>query len=282
MQELAFSEECVFISEPTDRLLFEHEVTVTRFLSVVGKFGMGRMPSLHMSNPRLANHGGVSISTVKGDEGWSSAGSNYELKGPWGLIGDLDQPKPQAYLFRPSLDLRRTDKGAVNSREEEKVEVTELNRFEAHAVALLRQGEKLVRWENDRALHAVGAIRAETQCLRCHVDNKPGDLLGAFTYCFTKTPSEPMDERTHQILKLHEKGLSSAAIATAVGLDVQEARPASSEKKLSYEVLGSLIRQGIVTEEFIAMHAEQRKYVLTLLDQSLGPVKKPRAAAGAE
>ncbi|MBL9131886.1 MAG: hypothetical protein JNG86_11835, partial [Verrucomicrobiaceae bacterium] len=70
MKEVVFSEESVSVSEPSDRLLFEHETNVDNFLSTAGKFGLGRILAIHLSNPRYATHGGVMKVPGFDKDGW--------------------------------------------------------------------------------------------------------------------------------------------------------------------------------------------------------------------
>ncbi|MBL9132824.1 MAG: hypothetical protein JNG86_16570, partial [Verrucomicrobiaceae bacterium] len=144
-----------------------------------------------------------------------------------------------------------------------------------------RKGEKLVRWENERTMHAVGAVRAETQCLRCHEGSKAGDLLGAFTYSFAKTGVVPPDEKTAQIVKLHDERKTPLQIAEAVGLlkPPAEAEFPGVKTFAITQLHQALLSQGIVTAEMLAAQAQRRKDVL---NSNLGPVKKPKASAGAE
>lgn len=110
MERVLFSEECVTVSEPSNRMLFEHEENVNSFLSIGAKFGMGRLLIVHMSHPRLATHGGVAKSPMAAYNAWNENGHRYALARPWGMIGDLEQPQPKAYLFRPSPYMREDGK----------------------------------------------------------------------------------------------------------------------------------------------------------------------------
>lgn len=130
-------------------------------------------------------------------------------------------------------------------------------------------------------MHAVGAIRAETQCLRCHEGSKAGDLLGAFTYSFVKSKAAPPDEPTKLMLKLSDEGKTLAEIAEAAGL-LKGMKGGANQRNVataSYAVQTVLLEQGAVTAEMIAEQAGWRKQVL---ETDLGPVKKPNASAGAE
>lgn len=282
MKGVKFGEECTTLSEPSDRLLFEHEGNVNSFLGIGMKLGLGRYLIVHLSNPRLATHGGVINSTLRGDNGWNEHGSHYSLTRPWGMIGDLDQNQPKAYLFRPSPYLRLPAKEGELPAAAPEIEEYAVNPFEDHALSLLRKGEKIVRWEQEDTMHAVGAIRSEAQCLRCHA-GKTGDLLGAFTYSFAKSKAAMPDDKTKQLLKLHDEGKTLFQIAMTAGLLKEKDAKESSDSKAvviaSYEVQSTLLKQGVVTAEMLA---EQKRRREQLLNTELGPVKEPRKRAGAE
>lgn len=270
-----FEEECVTVSHASDRLLYAHEDTVNHFLSMAMKMGLGRVLAAHYSNPKLASHGGVIRSVGNGDEGWSTNGNRYALSRPWGLIGALNEPVAQAWLFRRSPFLSRGGKNAPP--ELPKPEAYALNRFEEYALSMLRKGEKLVRWERDDVMLAVGAVRAEAVCLRCH-DGAAGDLLGAFTYSFAKTKAAEPDAKTQQILQWNREGQKLDQIAASLSLFEKSLEGKGSGRMHGYQITQALLGQGIVTAEMLEKQAGIRHHVL---QTDLGPVKKP-GAAGAE
>jgi hypothetical protein len=280
MEGVNFGEECTTVSEPSNRLKFEHERNVNSFLSIPMKLGLGRYLIVHMSNPRLVTHGGVINSLSSNDNGWNENGSLYSLSRPWGMIGDLGQKEPKAYLFRPSPLLERQGKTVEPAKAGTNIENYPVNRFESYALSLLHKGEKLVRWERKDTMHAVGAIRAEAQCLRCH-DGKVGDLLGAFTYSYAKSKAVPPDEKTKLMLKLHDEGKTLAQIAEAAGLLKEARNPADTQTIASagHHVAFALLYQGIVPGEMVQLVDQGRKH---LLDTDLGLVKKPPSPSGAE
>ena len=61
------------------------------------------------------------------------------------------------------------------------VEKRELTPFEVEGVRRLRAGANVLAAEENGHPVMLGAIRASEKCASCH-DNKPGDLLGAFSY----------------------------------------------------------------------------------------------------
>lgn len=278
LENINFGEECVTVSEPSNRLLFQHEQNVNDFLAIGSKFGFGRALAVHMSNPHLATHGGVVKSLGFNTTDWSENGHSFKFARTWGLIGALDLEKPKAYLFRPSPYLVKYAKEKGSPKMEAGIEESALNRFEDHALSLLRKGEKLVRWDGEDFMHALGAIRAEAQCLRCHDNNKAGDLLGAFTYSFTKSKAVPPDEKTKQILTFNNEGKTALQIAEALGW-IKSKQPGKFDLSRMYTVRLTLLEHGIVTAEMLADQARWRQEILKT---DLGPVKKPHASAGAE
>jgi hypothetical protein len=57
--------------------------------------------------------------------------------------------------------------------------------FESKGLRVLRDGEDLFVHETADTLRAVGALRSARQCVECH-GGKRGDLLGAFSYTFSR------------------------------------------------------------------------------------------------
>jgi hypothetical protein len=276
MEGIQFEEESVTVSEPANRMLFQHEENVNGFLSIASKLGRGRaFIFIHLSNPRLATHGGVRDHRGELHAPWNENGHAYKLASLWGMIGDLNQPKPQAYLFRRSPKLKLDAEGAAIPNEGAEMEAVALNRFEEYALTQLQKGEKLVRWESAQSMHAVGAIRAEAQCLRCHDNHKAGDLLGAFTYQYTKSKAAPADNQTKLILTLSNEGKTIRQIAEARGL--QKEANGMAAFLAENRIRTALLQQSIVTTEMLTDQARKRQNVLEL---DLGTLKKPRTAAG--
>jgi len=57
-----------------------------------------------------------------------------------------------------------------------------LSKFESDAISQLKSGKDIVTQNVPGGRLAVGAIRAEPACLRCHTTQRDGDVLGAFSY----------------------------------------------------------------------------------------------------
>ena len=60
--------------------------------------------------------------------------------------------------------------------------------FETSARAGFESGKDIASRNEGRALRCMGAVRAVKECVQCHDDKKPGDLLGAFTYRLKAVP----------------------------------------------------------------------------------------------
>jgi hypothetical protein len=73
---------------------------------------------------------------------------------------------------------------ALKSAAVAKLDVRPLDVFEIAGVAELSQGKQLFVRNRGNVIRMLGALRATQQCLKCHDDQKNGDLLGAFSYTF--------------------------------------------------------------------------------------------------
>jgi len=62
--------------------------------------------------------------------------------------------------------------------------VRDLDEFEKRALADLQEGEQVRLTEASGTVRLLGALRARSDCLKCHSDKKEGDLLGALSYAF--------------------------------------------------------------------------------------------------
>jgi hypothetical protein len=277
LSKVDFLSECTTSSDPSNRLLFEHEQVVNSFLDVPRKFGRERMMVMHLGNEHLATHGGT---TQKPGE-WQENGQLYKLQNNWGMIGDIVEDTPKVYFLNVTSLLRRpTDPAgpAKPNKAKETGEQTLKERstdpFEAYAISLLKKGEPVVRWERDGFMRAVGAIRSTGACQRCH-ESKDGDLLGAFTYEFGKTKFAPTDVQKLE-LKYAEKGKDVEEIAQIL----------KSNKKLglgndnrfgAWTVQMDLLQCGYVTPAMVSRQTESRAYLLNWIQSSFNRPNKATA-----
>ena len=92
------------------------------------------------------------------------------------LVSLLKHSSPVAYV---SGELPRMDK--LND-----AQIRPLNQFERDSLHRLRLEEDLVVDDRASGIEILGAIRAGTDCLKCH-SVKRGELLGAFSYKLVRT-----------------------------------------------------------------------------------------------
>jgi hypothetical protein len=197
------------IDDERDPFLFHHEMTVNSFLNADG-FGARRVfdsvPGLHgalnaSNGPWL--HGGFSYEVGVHDlMGLQKAGQprvypilELVAKAPEPkryTIEELSPAARQAISLRHTL-VRKLPLPTLPISEEHNIPVRELDAFEQQALPLLRAGHALVKDEQSGYLRMLGAIRAQETCLKCHDDQKSGDLLGAFTYFVTKQPAPEVE-----------------------------------------------------------------------------------------
>jgi hypothetical protein len=294
LSKVDFAKECVSVSDPSDRLLYGHEETVNSFLEVFRKFGKGRMLVVHRSNAHLATHGGTIDSP--GEDEWNEKGIRYTVANEWGLLGNVNLPRAKAYSIKVSPFLKEKNGNGVDPgqdvsdsmRAKPNLEERAADSFEAYALQRLKKGDVLVRWERPDFLRAVGAVRAETVCLKCH-EVKKGDLLGAFTYQFSKMSADEAakkDKRqieqgahlwpreTLEVLEGNRKGLSIEAIARTLPRYRNLNNP--KDRWGAYrDVESQLLHAGIVTEEMLS---SQRKERADLLESTVALLEEVETA----
>jgi len=209
-----FAVECTTPSDATTMEVYVHGEMVNSFLNVEGKFGLRRFERIHYANEhRLTNHGG----TLTQPFGWSTATHEHKLVN-WDMMGDVADKNPKVFYLDagrggPEALWVKDDSKPRNLSADDLKELTQklrtgkstnntaelldrpLSDFEAYALAELKKGEHLVKWEQPEFNRFVGPIRAGEMCLKCHPGAKVGDVLGAFTYDYVKTalPTDPFE-----------------------------------------------------------------------------------------
>ncbi|WP_395737902.1 hypothetical protein [Prosthecobacter sp.] len=125
-----------------------------------------------------------------------------------------------------------------------------LNEFETAAFRLLQAGHAMVVKQEGEVFRALGAIRMQESCRRCHDDKKNGDLLGAFTYLGLREREATDDERKRRAqLRLDAQGdikdtkfMSSYMGAKALNYD-DESKAFLLDRKLRGE--------GVITQHMV-------------------------------
>ena len=93
-----------------------------------------------------------------------------------------------------------------------------LSEFETAAVAKLRDGEDVVLEVSADAMHAVGAIRARTECISCHKTAEVGTLLGAFTYTLAlQSEATPAADRLGNLEGLTDQERAAVEAIESIG-----------------------------------------------------------------
>lgn len=258
-----FAVECTVTSDPADRMLFEHEAMVNSFLNVPDKFGFGRMIQMERyDHPHFAMHGG----TNQQPRAWSEGGHRYTMA-HWGMAGDVDEEKAKVYHLTATQLVLKPD--ARSRQERKQIAEREADPFEVHAISLLKRGEKLVRWERADLMRALGAVRADAVCLRCH-EVKQGDLLGAFTYEFTKGLPLELDPEQRDVVRAFEQGMTLKQIVGSLNPN----RPADEDARLrrfpELVVRNHLLDAGIVPGELLVEQERIRGNLLRWVESSLG------------
>lgn len=141
-----------------------HDYYMRRFEIAEG-FGLSRMPQ----PPMLDRSGVLEI-----------RGERYAIQ-RLELVGLLKRAAPAVYV--PVRHNVRFDPADFRSRS--------LTPFETRALAELREGRHLVSAAGDGpgTIEVVGALRGDGSCLKCHKEQREGDLLGAFSYTLRRVPA---------------------------------------------------------------------------------------------
>lgn len=194
--------------------LFQHHSAVALFLGEKG-FGADR------AGVGLISHASLDPYVMA----WSDEEGIHDAQ-IVDLIGLLQAPKPRVYATMQDLYARNEmpaedpdpttpEKRAEelrtlrvpnmplttiqrNSKQQEEWKVRGLDSFETKALGLLQVGHALVWKDQGASFRAVGAIRMQASCNRCHEDKKNGALLGAFTYFGFKRPRPPDKDRSFE------------------------------------------------------------------------------------
>jgi hypothetical protein len=91
------------------------------------------------------------------------------------LVGILSNDRPLVYMTDHLPSMEQINRGLTRW----------LDAFEEPALKALKDGEDLCIIRKDDTLRMLGALRATSQCLKCH-EAQRGDLLGAFSYTLTQ------------------------------------------------------------------------------------------------
>ena len=123
------------------------------------------------------------------------------------LIGNLDPARPKVYSGGKAFEVVRSRRlgGPIGNFEDGlllspqpaeqmrtkdaknhvgDLEQRPLDLFESAGLVELSDGKETFVREKGNVIRMMGALRASDQCLKCHTENRKGDLLGALSYAF--------------------------------------------------------------------------------------------------
>lgn len=260
------------IDDPMNPVLFQHERQVNGLL---GAPAFGRFRAMSYIHGAMMLPSGFGMS-------WSDDDGKYEIP-LVDLVGSLAAPEVhhlsslasynERYDCWPSIQRMKT-LTAFKQRDESFLEggklyvsrlseserkkygagpvfgPRNLDEFESKALRLLQAGHAMAVKQEGEVFRALGAIRMQESCRRCHEDKKNGDLLGAFTYLGLREREATADEREQRAqLRLDAQGdLKDAKfIATYLSdhrLDVPDDTKASW---LDHRLSG----EGVITEPML-------------------------------
>lgn len=103
-------------------------------------------------------------------------GETWKLKGVQ-LVGLTVHPNPVVY---------ESDK-VPGMKEVVEIPTRELNSFEKRGLKALKKGEPLKYERRDGEVRLMGPIFSGKMCIHCH--QQPGQMLGAFSYVFERSPA---------------------------------------------------------------------------------------------
>jgi hypothetical protein len=276
--------------------LFQHHNTVALFLGA-SAFGAERAQASLISHSTLDPY----IMSWSDDEG------RYDAK-VIDLIGLLKAPRPRVYatmqnlyagnkmpeedpdpttpeeraeemkkLRVPNLPLTTIQR---DSKQKKDWKIRELDSFEAKALEQLRAGHALVWKDQGASFRAVGAIRMQASCTRCHEDKKIGDLLGAFTYFGFKATHPAEEDRAFE-RKLAELALQEPYSKEFVDARNNNRHPNDTGERDEWPILPELVfyidrelaQSGIVTQGML----KRQKAILSRLPRVKDDDQEPEA-----
>ena len=150
-------------------------VTQTGQLSHIGQIGqiggIGTFAKLGVQRPSFPAIHIDDDSTIPGVSAASpNSSAMWEVRNV-DLVGLLKRDRPVVYISEKLITM--TDLKHVPTRE--------MDRFEVEGLEQLQDGQDHFARKQDGTIRLLGSVRAQEQCLSCHVVPE-GKLLGAFSY----------------------------------------------------------------------------------------------------
>ena len=100
-----------------------------------------------------------------------------------------------------------------------------LDEFETAALTKLRDGADVVVQTGEQEMRVLGAVRARTDCLKCHAEAKEGTMLGAFTYKLAlQSEATRPEDRLKDTAGLSNADLGAVQVVESLGGKVVRTR----------------------------------------------------------
>lgn len=265
------------IDDPMNPVLFQHERQVNGMLGAP-EFGRFRAMSYIHGAMMLPSGFGMS---------WSDDDGKYEVP-LVDLVGSLNAPEvhylsslesynerwacwPSIQRMKPLAAFKQRDESFLQAgklylsrlseaeRKEYEPALKEgrgvigprgLDEFETKAFRLLQEGHAMVVKQEGEVFRALGAIRMQESCRRCHEDKKNGDLLGAFTYLGLREREATAEEQKRRVqLRLDAQGDIKDAKFLATYLSLS--RPIVDEESRAFLLDRALSKDGVITTPMV-------------------------------
>lgn len=284
LQKVDFSKECTTSSDPSSRLYFENEWMVTNFMSAwyFNRLNSWDYREDDLPQPLLKliyshDHFETHLGTRIQPRVWSEDNTAYRLT-DWGMVGNVRDPEATVFFLSPCDEIYTRTKYRDSLLkymeivpDENHIDSRKTDPFEVYALAQLKKGEKLVRWERPEFMRAMGSIRAEAICMKCHTEVKEGDVLGAFIYEYAKTKAAAPfpKQKKLEVTTTPQKKTRKACQSEPFGY---KKMPLSvlPPKYLPEPILESQMQsldEGIVSKEMLAHQAESRRRALKSIEE---------------
>lgn len=254
--------EVLLVDDPKQPFLISHELQVNIFLGSGGE-GLVRM---YRTIPGV--HGVINPAPLAS---WETDDQDVR-RAVFDLIGIGVSPAPRVYLVNTALFLDRPQPyevaalsalpagpRTIEQRKGGSVTIRATDWFEEAAIKQLQAGHAFATYTEGRVIRAVGAIRARESCLRCHDQNKAGDLLGAFTYFAVSSPMDHKKKRD-RLAKLLDQKATPDELMKALDHDPRERKKHAEMASQTPEMWTDmeLARSGFVTQTLISAVQKQR------------------------
>ncbi|MFZ2281881.1 MAG: DUF3365 domain-containing protein [Prosthecobacter sp.] len=150
-----------------------------------------------------------------------------------------------------------------------------LDEFETKAFRLLQAGHALVVKQEGEVFRALGAIRMQESCRRCHEDKKNGDLLGAFTYLGLRERDATAEEQKRRAqLRLDALGDINDAKFLATYLSLS--KPIVDEESRAFLLDRALSKEGVITRPMVERMRATRAKLPERQERSEKPPTPPQ------